>query len=71
MCTKDVVLTMPNNICRIFEYCEAPISTFTINHWPKNYNWTLLDVPETPTKEELRNANLIPHPKMPKMLDER
>lgn len=39
--TKVVVLTMPDNIWRILEYIEVPMRSFTINHGPENYNWTL------------------------------
>lgn len=68
--TKQVVPAMSDNLWQIFERVGAPIQSFAANFGPKQYVWTLLDVHEGATKEEVANGPQIPCQRMPLKVDD-
>lgn len=61
---------MPKNVWCIREKAKAPMYSFTSNFSLEQYVWTLLDVPDETSEEEVAMQPQIPRPKMLVRVDE-
>lgn len=56
---------MPDNIWKILENAGVPMKSFILNTGPEQYSWTLPNLEEEVTTEEVARAVQRPRPRMP------